>query len=411
MSKKVISTKRKDKKGRILRDGECQRKDGQYQYSYTDLDGKRKCIYSWKLEKTDALPKGKRNCPSLREKEQEINRNLNNGIVTDGGNLTVLQQVEKYVSLKIGMRESTKTGYKTVINLLKKEEFGSRKINKVKISDAREWLTKLQQKDGKGYSTIHTIRGVVRPAFQMAVNDDYLNRNPFDFKLTDAVINDSEKREALSLDEKRKYLEFIRTDKHFSKYYDAIYILFHTGLRISEFCGLTISDIDFKKKTVNIEKQLIRTTDMRYVIEQPKTEAGKRTVYITKNVCDCFKRIIDSRRKLRKDPVIADTNGKSYMGFLFIDKNGMPKVALHWEKYFEHIWEKYIKLHKVSMPKVTPHICRHTYCTHLSSVGMQVKELQYLMGHSDANVTLNTYTHVDLDNVRRQVERFAEAIS
>lgn len=108
MSKKVISTKRKDKKGRILRDGECQRKDGQYQYNYTDVDGKRKCVYSWKLEKTDALPKGKRDCDSLREKEQEIQCKKNDGINTDGGKITVFEQAKKYVSLKIGVRNSTK---------------------------------------------------------------------------------------------------------------------------------------------------------------------------------------------------------------------------------------------------------------------------------------------------------------
>lgn len=405
MSKKVISTKRKDKKGRILRDGECQRKDGQYQYSYTDLDGKRKCVYSWRLEPTDAHPTDKKKSLSLREKEREILRDIEDNIDTDGRKRTVLEQVERYVSLKTGVRESTRTGYKTVINLLKKDEFGSRRIDKVKLSDAKEWLIKLQQKDGKSYSSIHTIRGVVRPAFRMAVEDDFIRKNPFDFELMTVVVNDSATREALTHEQERNFLKFVENDKHFSQYYDAIYILFNTGMRISEFCGLTINDIDLKNKTVNIEKQLIRTTNMRYVIEQPKTEAGKRVIPIRNDVCDCFKRIIGNRRKLRKDPVVADANGKLYMGFLHIDKNGMPMVALHWEKYFEHICEKYNKIYRVPMPKVTPHICRHTYCSHNASAGMNPKHLQVLMGHSDIGVTLNTYTHVDFDSIRREVER------
>ncbi len=94
-----MSEKRRDNKGRILRNGECQRKDGMYQYDYVGLDGKPKCVYSWKLEETDILPRGKRKCKSLREKELEIERNLNDGIISYGKTLTVvkLENVKKEV--------------------------------------------------------------------------------------------------------------------------------------------------------------------------------------------------------------------------------------------------------------------------------------------------------------------------
>lgn len=88
----------------------------------------------------------------------------------------------------------------------------------------------------------------------------------------------------------------------------------------------------------------------------------------------------------------------------------MPMVALHWEKYFQHICEKYNKIYKVQMPKVTPHVCRHTYCSHNASAGMNPKHLQYLMGHSDISVTLNTYTHIEFDNVRKEVESLKKAV-
>ena len=58
------------------------------------------------------------------------------------------------------------------------------------------------------------------------------------------------------------------------KYYEVVYILFHTGMRISEFCGLTLKDIDLENRTVNIDHQLQRTSDMRYIIETTKTDAG-----------------------------------------------------------------------------------------------------------------------------------------
>lgn len=400
-----MTGKRRDKKGRVLRNGECQRKDGLYQYDYVDLNGKAKCLYSWKLEPSDPLPQGKRKCKSLREKEREVQRNIDDGIVPYGGELTVLALTKKYILQKKGVRESTRAGYKTVTNILEKEDFGSKRIDKVKLSDAKEWLIKLQDKDKRSYSSIHTIRGVLRPAFQMAVEDDLLRKNPFQFELVSVIINDSVTREAITHDEKRKFLEFVKNDKHFCKYYDGIYILFYTGMRISEFVGLTIKDIDLKEKTINIDHQLQRTSQMQYIIEQPKTEAGIRVIPMQKEVCECFKRIIQNRRKPKVEPMI---DGK--VGFLYLDKNEMPMVALHWEKYFQHIVEKYNKIYKVQMPKVTPHVCRHTYCSHCASSGMNPKHLQYLMGHSDISVTLNTYTHVEFDNVRKEVQSLEKAV-
>lgn len=401
----VMSEKRKDKKGRVLRNGECQRKDGLYQYDYIDLNGKPKCLYSWKLEPTDPLPQGKRKCKSLREKVREVQRNIDDGIQPDGGQLTVSELVQKYILQKKGVRESTKAGYKTVSNILEKEEFGAKRIDKVRLSDAKGWLIKLQEKDGKSYSSIHTIRGVLRPAFQMAVDDDLIRKNPFDFQLVSVIVNDSVTREAVTHDEKRKFLEFVKNDRHFCKYYEGIYILFYTGMRISEFTGLTVKDVNLKERTVKIDHQLHRTSRMQYIIEPPKTEAGERVIPMQDEVYECFRHIIENRKKPKIEPMV---DGKS--GFLYLDKNGMPMVALHWEKYFQHIVEKYNKIYKIQMPKITPHVCRHTYCSHCASSGMNPKHLQYLMGHSDIGVTLNTYTHVDFDNVKKEVERLKKAV-
>ncbi|MBS7298211.1 MAG: site-specific integrase [Eubacteriales bacterium] len=400
-----MSEKRRDSKGRILRNGECQRKDGLYQYDYVGLDGKPKCVYSWKLEATDPLPKGKRKCLSLREKEREIQRNIDDGIVPYGGQLTVTELVKKYTLQKTGVKESTRTGYKTVINILEKDDFGSKRIDKVKLSDAKEWLIKLQNEDGRSYSSIHTIRGVLRPAFQVAVDDDLIRKNPFEFQLVSVIVNDSVTREAITHEQKRKFLDFVKNDKHFSKYYDGIYILFFTGVRISEFCGITLNDVDLKAKTLTIDHQLVRTSQMKYIIETTKTDAGKRVLPLQDEVCECFKRIIENRKKLKTEPMV---DGK--IGFLYFDKNNKPMVAMHWEKYFQHIVEKYNKIYRVQMPKVTPHICRHTYCSHNASAGMNPKHLQYLMGHSDIGVTLNTYTTVDLECVKNDVKAVEKAV-
>lgn len=394
-----MSEKRRDSKNRILRNGESQRKDGRYAFKYIDSTGKQQFVYSWKLERTDKLPQGKRNDISLREKEKMILKDLDDEIVPRGGEMTVVELVRKYILQKTGVRHNTEANYNFVLNIIKKEDFGKKRIDRVKLSDAKTWLIKLQ-KDGRGYSTIHSVRGVVRPAFQMAVDDDLIRKNPFEFQLATVVVNDSVTREAITRKQERTFLEFVKNDKHFCKYYDGIYVLFKTGLRISEFVGLTIQDVDLKNRKLNVDHQLQRKRNMEYVIEDTKTNCGTRVIPMADDVYECFERIISNRKKPKIEPMI---DGKS--GFLYLDKNDMPMVALHWEKYFQHICQKYNSIYKVQMPKVTPHVCRHTFCSNMAKSGMNPKTLQYLMGHSDIGVTLNTYTHIGFDDAKEELKR------
>ena len=397
-----MSEKRRDNRNRILHNGESQRQDGRYAYKYKDLNGETKFVYSWRLDKNDRTPAGKAREPSLREKERQIQQDLFNQIVPNGGNLTVLELVKKYLSLKINVRHNTRANYNFVVNIIKKEPFGNIRIDKVRQSDAKAWLIKLQ-KDGRGYSTIHSVRGVVRPAFEMALQDGLINRNPFSFELATVVVNDSVTREAITRAQERTFLKFIQEDKCYCKYYDGIFILFKTGLRVSEFCGLTLSDIDFKKNRIRVDHQLQRSGNMEYIIEKPKTESGERFVPMSNEVAACFQRIIRNRQKPRKEPMI-----DGYTGFLFLDKNGMPMVALHWEHYFKHIRNKYNSIYKIQLPKITPHVCRHTFCSNMAKSGMNPKTLQYIMGHSDISVTLNTYTHVQFEDAKTEFDRVME---
>lgn len=394
----MSTVKRRDNKNRVLRNGESQTKDGRYMYKYIDSNGKPNYVYSWRLVQTDVTPQGKKDKPPLRDLIKTINRDLDDGIYSKGGEMTVLELVKKYVSQKTGVRHNTEANYNFVINVIAKEDFGKKRIDRVKLSDAKSWLIKLQA-DGRGYSSIHTIRGVVRPAFQMAVDDDLLRKNPFEFQLATVVVNDSVTREAITRKQERQFLEFIKNDKHYCTYYDGMFILFKTGLRISEFCGLTIADIDLQERKINVNHQLQRKRNMEYVIEETKTNAGTRLVPMTDEVYECFKRIIENRRKPKVEPMI---DGKA--GFLFLDKNDMPMVALHWEKYFQYALAKHNKIYREQLPKITPHVCRHTFCSNMAKAGMNPKTLQKIMGHSDIGVTLNTYTHLDFDDIQKEMQ-------
>ena len=352
MAKAGRGQTRQDSKRRVLRPGESVRADGKYQYKY-HIDGKPHFVYSWKLEPTDKLPKGKKPCLSLRELEKPDLDMLVN--IVDG-QMTVCELVDLYLKTKTGVRQSTKQGYVTVQRLLAKEAFGKKTIRSVKTSDAKVFLIKLQQEDGKSYSSIHTIRGVLRPAFQMAVDDDILVKNSFGFQLAGVLVNDAVTRDAISKDQMRKFLKFVHDDVVYCKYYEVVYILFHTGMRISEFCGLTLKNIDLENRTA------------------PKVE---------KSIDGCS-------------------------GFLFYDDNGMPLVAMHWQHRFNHMVGRYSDIYRVQMPNITPHVCRHTYCSNMAKSGMNPKMLQYLMEHSDISVTMNVYTHIGFDDAEEELKRMEE---
>ena len=340
---------RRDSKHRVLRRGESIRANGKYQFKY-HVGGKPYFVYSWRLEPTDPQPVGKKPCLSLRELEKQIGYDLDNRLDPMGKNITVNELVERYLKTKVNTKSNTKNNYKFVQNILEKEKFGSAKISKIKTSDAKLFLIKMQQEDKRGYSTVKSVRGVLRPAFQMAVDDDVLVKNPFAFELAGVVVNDAVTREAIKKDEMRKFLKFVHDDVVYCKYYEVVYILFHTGMRISEFCGLTLKDIDLENKTINIDHQLQRTSSMEYVIESTKTNAGTRVLPITDEVAEMFRAIIEDRPKYKVEKVVG-----GYTGFLFLDKKGMPLVAMHWEHRFKSMVGRYNEIYKVQMPKITPH--------------------------------------------------------
>ena len=372
----IMSEKRKDKKGRVLKSGESQRANGGYQYRYTDIKGKRKYIYASTLE-------------DLRDREAEIQKVVfNDGLDYCAGEITVLELVEKYLKLKQGMRYNTQINYEFVLGILKDEDFSYRQIKTIKKSDAKEWFIKLRN-DGRRYSSIQSVRGVVRPAFEMAVDEDILKKNPFAFKLTDVVPDDTIERVPLTEEEEKRFLDYLKEDKCRIRYYDPVVILLGTGMRISELCGLTIFDLDFARRRVHVERQLVRTKHCEYYLEKPKTESGERYIPMSDEVYQAFKRVLRDRVKPKVEVVV---DGKS--GFLFLDKDEKPKVAGHFEHAIKRIVDKYNATHFDQLT-VTPHILRHTFCTKLARAGMPVKELQYIMGHSDVGTTLRIYTHLD----------------
>lgn len=151
---------------------------------------------------------------------------------------------------------------------------------------------------------------------------------------------------------------------------------------------------------INVDHQLQRYNGIGYKIVEPKTESGVRQIPMTEEVAECFKRIIQNRVKPTTEPMI-----DGHVGFIFLDKDGRPMVAMHWEHRFNSMVGRYNEIYKVQMPNITPHVCRHTYCSNQAKAGMNPKTLQYLMGHSDIAVTLNVYTHVGLEDAENELRK------
>lgn len=382
--------KRKDNMGNVLNKGESQRKDNIYQFRYINSDGIRTSVYASTLEE-------------LRVKEQEIQEYIDSGMDYSKGNISVLQLVERYIQLKQNVRYNTKVGYKYVLNILKKEPFAKRNIREIKVSDVQLWMIKLTN-DGRGYSTLTSIRGVVKPAFQMAYNEDIITKNPFDFKLTDVVINTTQRRESLTEAQTKIWMDFIKTDSTYSKYYDEFVVLLHTGLRVSEFCGLTKKDLDFKNRKINVDHQLVRERGGKYYIERTKSASGRRYVAMDDEVYVALKNILKNRRNPKTEKIV-----DGYSGFIMLDKYDKPKVAQHIENEFRWARKKYDKLYPdTPLPTITPHVFRHTYCTKMHYLGLDTKSLQYFMGHSEVRTTLNIYTHSGFDEAKEALMKVVE---
>ena len=147
----------------------------------------------------------------------------------------------------------------------------------------------------------------------------------------------------------------------------------------------------------------VKEPELGVIIETTKTDAGTRVLPITEDVAQMFQAIIEDRNAPKVEKSI-----DGYSGFLFYDDNGMPLVAMHWQHRFNHMVGRYNDIYRVQLPNITPHVCRHTYCSNMAKSGMNPKTLQYLMGHSDISVTMNVYTHIGFDDAEEELKRMEE---
>lgn len=368
-------------------------KTKRYEYHYKDCFGKERVISSYRLEMTDQLPKGKRSSKSLREKEAELNTYLKNDIDIDGAKLTLLEVVDRYLNSlynKKNLAHNTKLGYNVTVNTLKQYKLGYMEIGKIRPEHCEEWLTDMKKKY-RG-SSIQSQISLIKRTFEYALDYDYVAKNPFRRITTDR--SDSKKMEALSVEDMSRFLDFCSKDAHCAHCYDMLYVLFWSGVRASELCGLTLDNIDMDNRMIVVNKQL-QCINHTHVVMPTKTTNGERTIPMTDGVYESFQRIIKNRYlKGDIEPVCYDQRGKAYKGFVFLaTRSRKTIVRSHVEEYLQNCIKRFNNANPDNpIRKFEPHICRHTFATNMQY--LPPKTLQYILGHGNIVTTMNNYVDV-----------------
>lgn len=412
-----MAQKRRDQKGRLLREGESQRADGRYMFRYIDNNGERKTEYSWRLVETDAYLSGKKKELSLREKETLIQKDLLDGINITGGEITLNELFDKYMRSKKRLRDNVKETYKSLYNKhIKASYLGNmmvKSISKNDILNVYEEMFDAMLSNG----TIHNLHNnVLFPTLQLAVENDWIRKNPANHCLDEYPYDSSDKRNALSIDEQKRFLEFMQKDKVYAKYYPIAALILETALRRGEVLGLTWNDVDIKKRTLSINHQLhYYSIKGKYVfkIGKPKTSSGVRVIPLSN---EALKILQDIKEKEYFPSVLSGVSIDGYKNFIFLNKQrDNVLIPRNFGDALAKMCEKYNKKELLNakkeqrepelLPVITPHILRHTACTRMAENGMDVKVLQAVMGHKNVTVTMNVYNHVDLHRLTREFER------
>lgn len=373
----------------MLNPGECQRANGTYQYRYLDYLGNRQSIYAPTLNE-------------LRDKEKILRRQMDDGLDYSAGKITLKELIDRHIELKQGVRKNTKEGYEHILKNHLDARLFHMQIGSVNVSDIKRWFIQLRN-EGYAYSTIAHIKSILNQAFQTAFEEDVIRKNPCSFKLSTVIGGDKKPRFAMTPEQQRQWLDFVKNDKAYAKYYDHYVILLGTGLRISEFCGLTRNDLDFERRRIRIDHQLIQDFGNGYRIEKPKTEKGVRYVPMTDAVYQSLQNVLQALPEFREDVTV-----DGYGGFIFLTRDGNPESKNSVERRTRRILAKYNEQNDEKLPNITPHVFRHTFCSNMANAGMTAGHLKYIMGHAKISTTLDVYTHADFESAAREMLRLTD---
>ena len=348
----MARAKRTDNKGRVLKVGESQNKDGRYCYKWMDAAGKRNTVYSLDLV-------------GLREKEKQIQRDLEDGISTKGGDITLNQLFEIYMETKSNIRKSTSVNYKNYWDVsVKNSIIGEMKINQIKQIHIKRLYADLKQRGLEG-SSIQTYHVLISSVFQLAVDSDLIRKNPC--KNCRKVIKvEPRSKKALTIEEQKRFLDYVKNSNVYNVYYPILSFALSTALRIGEIIGLQQDEIDMKENVIHVRRQLIYKDygdGFKFHVTQPKTQSGNRDIPLTET----------ARKSLIKQKEIDFMTGRRLIeqeiegmkGFAFINSKGMPILPFNFNAMLRNVVNSYNKKETAQAKRenreseLLPHISAH----------------------------------------------------
>ncbi|MBS5433096.1 MAG: site-specific integrase [Firmicutes bacterium] len=413
-----MSEKRKDSKGRVLRNGEAQRADGKYMFRYSDMNGERQTAYSWKLVETDKVPAGKRCTEALRTIERRVLKDIEDGIDTDKAENTVVNMLfAEFMALRTELKESTRCNYICLYDTHVRNGFGKRRISSVKYSDVYKFYMSLSKDKKLKISTIQAINAILWQVFEMSVRDNDIRRNPVAGVMIDVarkLKEEPDKRHALTVDEQSELLDYIYSSNKYKRYGVLFTTLLGTGMRIGEALGLRWCDVDFQNGMITVDHSLsykdTETGGYRYKISAPKTKAGIRTIPMFYEV----KRALQEERHNKKDRNLKPFVIDGFKGFIFLNSAGKVYTPTFIYDTIQNIVTDYNHDELANarkegrephfLPKISAHILRHTFCTRMCENESNLKVIQDVMGHKNIRTTMNVYSEATIQAKQKSFE-------
>ena len=384
---------RKDKKGYMLRTGECQRKDGRYSYAYTDRWKKRHVVYATSLVE-------------LRELEKQIRMDLDSGIDPNAAKvMTVNDAFDRYISRKYDLKPTTKSNYQFNYDHFVREGFGQEKIGKIRYSDVKKFYYDLMKERGIKPRTLDGINTVLHSTFKMAVRDEIIRSNPAEGVMAEIKKSDfwvKTRKCGLTVPEQRELVEFMKDSHQFKGWVPVITVLLGTGMRIGECLGLRWEDIDLDKRLISVNHNLVDYQDRDIKkqvrkIQTTKTRAGVRMIPMIDEVYEAF----ITEFELQSAIGFCEEEIDGYSGFIFTttDQKLMSRSAVN------NAIHRIVRIHNeeeekkakaegrepILIPQFSAHQLRHTFCTRFCENETNLKVIQSIMGHSDITTTMDIY--------------------
>lgn len=394
-----MSVKRKDNKGRILREGEIQKADGRYEFRYKDANGTLKSLYSWKLTESDSIPAGKRNCQSLRELEKTVLRNAQDGIVSSKATLN--ERFENYILSRPELRQSTKTLYTYLYDHFVRNEIGNMQIASINYSTIKRFFNHLLTDLELKMMTVDNVNTVLHPVFTVAVRDGLIRTNPISgimAELKKSYVWSKPKRHSLTEEQQMIFTQAIGK----SPMKPLFILMLGTGCRVGEALGLRWQDVLWDEGVISINHILqygMIEGKAKFSVNPPKTACGVRMIPMMQAVREALR----EEYKRQEQDGFCKSVVDGYSGFIFCNKNGRVLMPQNVNREIDRIAKK------SGIDHFSSHQLRHTFCTRICQNETDLKLIQEVMGHSDISITMDIYNESNMERKKASFARLEAA--